>query len=119
MTALGWICALVLPPRLGIAPIWGAAGLTASAGVSGWIEFALLRRSMSRRIGWTGVPFSRMARLWSAAGIAAAVGYVVKWFTPGWNPLIRGAVVLPVFGGAFLLLTVLFGVPIAALRRTR
>ena len=132
VTALGWVCALVLPPRLGIAPIWGAAGLTASAGVSGWIEFALLRRSMNHRIGRTGVPAARMTRLWFAASAAAILAFAVKrLFTPalasaalrvaspGWIPILRGAMVLPVFGGAFLLLTVLLGVPISALRRAR
>ena len=49
------LCAIVLPPRLGIDPRWGAAGLTASAGVAGWIEFALLRASLNRRIGRTGL----------------------------------------------------------------
>jgi hypothetical protein len=33
------------------------------------------------------------------------------------NPLIRGAIVLPVFGAGFLGIAVLAGVPIAGLRR--
>ncbi len=41
---LGYIAALWLPPLLGIPLRWGAAGLTASAGLAGWLEFALLRR---------------------------------------------------------------------------
>src|SRR5438034_8768479 len=40
-TVLGYLCALPLPRALGIAPIWGAAGLTASAGVAAWIEMLL------------------------------------------------------------------------------
>ena len=40
----------------GIDPKWGAAGLTASAGVAGWVEFLLLRRGLNRRIGRTGHP---------------------------------------------------------------
>ena len=35
----------------------GAAGLTISAGISSWVEFALLRRSLNRRIGHTGLAF--------------------------------------------------------------
>src|SRR5438128_484824 len=38
---LGYLCAIPLPSMIGIDPKWGAAGLTASAGVAGWIEFAL------------------------------------------------------------------------------
>ena len=47
-TALGYLCAIPLPPWLGIEPRWGVAGLTASAGVAGWVEFALLRRTLNR-----------------------------------------------------------------------
>ena len=42
-TVLGYAAAFRLPRPLGIAPRWGAAGLTASAGVAGWVEMLLLR----------------------------------------------------------------------------
>ena len=53
-TSLGYVCALWLPGWIGIDRRWGVAGLTASAGVAGWVEFTLLRRALNRRIG----PFS-------------------------------------------------------------
>jgi len=37
-TVLGYLCAVRLPPLIGIDMKWGTAGLTASAGVAGWIE---------------------------------------------------------------------------------
>ena len=37
--ALGYFCALPLPPLLGIDRRWGVAGLTLSAGIAGLIEF--------------------------------------------------------------------------------
>ena len=37
---LGYLFALPLPRALGLEPRWGAAGLTASAGMAGWVEFA-------------------------------------------------------------------------------
>src|SRR5439155_11924089 len=40
-TALGYLFALPLPRALGIDAHWGAAGLAASAGIAGWIEFLL------------------------------------------------------------------------------
>ena len=64
---LGYIVAIHVPPLIGVDPKWGAAGLTASSGVVGWIEFALLRRAMNRRIGWTGLSAGYMVRLWVAA----------------------------------------------------
>lgn len=117
VTVLGWYCALRVPAVVGVAPIWGAAGLTASAGVSGWIEFGLLRRSFNRRIGETGVPISQTIRLWAAAVVASVPALLLKLYIPITQPLIRGAAVLPVFGVTFLLLTFVFGVPIAAFRR--
>ncbi len=48
---LGYAFALPLPRLLHVAPSWGVAGLTLSAGIAGWVEFALLRRGLSRRIG--------------------------------------------------------------------
>jgi putative peptidoglycan lipid II flippase len=39
----GYLCALPLPPLLGLNPRWGVVGLTASAGFCGWLELALLR----------------------------------------------------------------------------
>jgi putative peptidoglycan lipid II flippase len=117
VATLGWVCALVLPGWLGIPGIWGAAGLTASAGVSGWVEFALLRRSINRRIGWTGVPVTRGARLWGAALIGAAAAWGVRVALPPVGPLLRGAIVLPIFGVVYLGLTAAGGVPIPGLRR--
>jgi len=102
VTGLGLVAALVLPQRFGIAPIWGAAGLTASAGISGWIEFVLLRRSVSRRIGRTGLPASDAVKLWTAAIVAAGIAWIVKLAIPWTNPLVRGALVLPAFGLAYL-----------------
>ena len=48
---VGILCALPLPPAIGLSPKWGVAGLTVSAGLAGWLEFAFLRRSLNRRIG--------------------------------------------------------------------
>src|SRR5271156_4829837 len=34
---LGYLCAIPLPPAVGIEPRWGVAGLTISAGIASWI----------------------------------------------------------------------------------
>jgi putative peptidoglycan lipid II flippase len=77
-TVLGVCAAFPLPALMGIDPKWGAAGLTASAGISGWIEFLLLRRSLARRIGSDPVGAGYLARLWGAAILAAAVTWAIK-----------------------------------------
>jgi len=72
-TVLGYICAIPLPYWLGIAPIWGAAGLTASAGIAGWVEMLLLRSTLNARIGTTGLPAAFVLKLWASAFAGAAV----------------------------------------------
>src|SRR3989440_3700365 len=71
-TTLGYLFAIPLPPLLGIDPKWGVAGLTVSAGIAGWIEFALLRRTLNRRIGRTGLPSVYVSKLWVAGAGGAA-----------------------------------------------
>jgi putative peptidoglycan lipid II flippase len=77
-TVLGYVFAIPLPRWLGVPALWGAAGLTASAGIAGWAEMLLLRRTLNRRIGNTGLPSSYLVRLWIAAGSAAAVSWALK-----------------------------------------
>jgi len=117
VTTLGYLSAIVVPPLLGIAREWGAAGLTASAGVSGWIEFALLSRSINGRIGQTGLRASHMVRLWTAAIVAAIPAVALKVALPGLSPIPRGAVVLGIFGIGYLAMARAVGLSIPGLRR--
>jgi len=96
-TALGYALAVAVPPALGLDPKWGAAGLTASAGVAGWVEFVLLRRSMNARIGATGVRPRHAAVLWAAAGAAAAAAWAVKLALGPRHPLISAGATLGVY----------------------
>ncbi|HEX7546611.1 MAG TPA: murein biosynthesis integral membrane protein MurJ [Gemmatimonadaceae bacterium] len=111
---LGYVSALHLPGWLGISPRWGVAGLTASAGVAGWMEFWLLRRSMNRRIGVTGVPLGRVAVLWGAALVAAIPALGVKLAMGVGHPVYLAAASLPLFALTYLFLTGLARVPEAA-----
>jgi putative peptidoglycan lipid II flippase len=103
-TALGYLCALPLPHLLGVDPKWGAAGLTASAGVSGWIEFLLLRRALSKRIGTAHVGILWTVRLWGSAIVAAAVAWAIKLNWPIAQPQFAAAATLIPFGVIYLLL---------------
>lgn len=105
--AAGLASALWLPGALGLAPQWGAAGLTASAGIAGWIEFHLLRRGMQQRIGTTGVPAGMMLKLWSAAIIAAACALLVQWLLPEHGPIFAAIAVLGTYGIVYLALTLM------------
>jgi putative peptidoglycan lipid II flippase len=100
---LGYLCSIPLPRLLGLDGRWGAAGLTASAGVAGWIEFALLRSSLNRRIGRTGLPGRLQAKLWGAAAAAAATAWALKVFLlHGAAPILGAAALLLPYGGVYV-----------------
>lgn len=109
--ALGYVFAIHLPPFLGIDRKWGAAGLTASAGIAGWIEFALLRATLNKRIGKTGLPLAFVSRLWIAAAGGAAAGWAIKFALGQRHPLVVAFAVLVPYGLIYFGLTSLLGLP--------
>jgi putative peptidoglycan lipid II flippase len=117
-TVLGYLCALPIPRLLGVDPRWGMAGLTASAGVAGWVEFALLRRGLVSRVGPTGVPARLLATLWIAAALAGAAGYAVGQGLASAHPIWRAAAVLPVYGAIYLTVTTVAGIGESAALRS-
>jgi putative peptidoglycan lipid II flippase len=118
-TALGAVFALRVPVWLGIDQAWGAAGLTVSSGMVGWVEMWLLRRSMNARVGHTAIPPGLLLRLWTAAVLAALAGWGVKLWLPLAQPIARAVAILGPYGVVYLGLTILLGVPDArgAVRR--
>lgn len=123
-TVLGFIFALRLPHWVGIDPRWGAAGLTASAGIAGWIEFALLRSRLNRRIGTTGVAGRFIATLWASAAVAALAGWGMRMLTIHQNRFVGPVVVLGTYGIVYLVMTFAVGIPeartaLARIRRAR
>ena len=109
--ALGYLAALPLPLAIGIGTRWGAAGLTASAGIAGWVEFFLLRRGLGRRIGAVAMPRLLIPKLWTAAAVAAGVAWAIKLALPDVHPLIRGALTLGPYGVVYIALTIALGIP--------
>jgi putative peptidoglycan lipid II flippase len=108
--ALGFPCALLLPGWIGIDPKWGVAGLTVSAGIAGWVEFALLRNALGKRIGETSLPSSFTARLWAIAFFAGALAYLVKLQVGTDHPILRAVLALPLYGGVYFAGTAALGV---------
>jgi putative peptidoglycan lipid II flippase len=110
-TSLGYMFAIPLPPMIGLDPKWGAAGLTASAGLAGWVEFALLRRKLNQRIGRTGLALGYVAKLWLAAIGGALVGWSIKLAIGPRHPAIVAGLVLVPYGLTYFALTSLFKLP--------
>jgi len=108
-TGLGLAFALPLPPLLGLDPKWGAAGLTTSAGLAGWVEFLLLRHGLRRRIGSSGLPIGFVLRLWGAAAVAGAAGVGVKLAAAAAPPIPLGILVIGAYGVAYFLAAAVLG----------
>lgn len=107
-TVLGYICSKQLPGWIGIDPRWGVAGLTASAGIAGWVEFALLRRGMHRKLG-AGVSVSGfVAKLWLAAALAVAIGSAGRLTPFAAHPIYGAIATLGPFGVVYLLIGATF-----------
>jgi putative peptidoglycan lipid II flippase len=113
-TMLGYVCAIPLPRAFGLAPEWGAAGLTASAGIAGWVEMLLLRSTLNARIGHTGLPASYVAQLWGSAIGAAVVAWIVKVAMPSLHPIVTAILVLGPYGLVFLAMTFALRIPEAS-----
>lgn len=108
-TALGWMMAVQAPVWLGIDSQWGVAGLTASAGIAGWVEYILLRRALEARIGKTGIDAGIVMRLWGAAAVAGVAGVLVKLATTPLHPILAATLTCGVFGTIYLASTAAMG----------
>ena len=112
---LGYFFSIHLPGLLGLDSRLGVAGLTSSAGIAGWVEFVLLRSSLNKRIGRTGLSVSYMTKLWVSAVISAGVGWALKMAVAGWHPIPLAIVVLGGYGCCYFAVGYLFGVPQAGI----
>ena len=110
-TGLGYFAALVLPGMLGIDPKWGAAGLTATAGIAGWIEFLLLRHALTKRIGATGLSKVMALRLWIAAALAAGAPWLFKLLGYSVQPKLVSFALLTVYALLYFAFTAAQGIP--------
>jgi putative peptidoglycan lipid II flippase len=102
--------AIPLPGWLGIEPRWGAAGLTASAGLAAWVEFpsSHLPQPPDRQ--------HRIGRFLSRASldfrlVAALVGWGILRLLGATHPVARAAVVLVPFGLLYVAILAGWGVP--------
>lgn len=111
-TILGYFCSIYVPPMLGLEIQWGTVGLTLTAGIAGWVEFLLLRRSLNKKIGKTGLPAVFTFKLWTAAVIGAGVGWAIKIAVGNFSlhPILIALLVTIPFGVTYFLMATLFRV---------
>jgi putative peptidoglycan lipid II flippase len=99
------LLALQGPALAGIAPRWGAAGITIASGIAAWLELALLRSALRSRLGIRERMASVVWRLWVCAGIAALAAWGVKRLVLSAHPWLMAALVLGTFAFVYLATT--------------
>jgi putative peptidoglycan lipid II flippase len=128
--ALAYVSVRYGPGWFGVPVEIGAVGITATTGFAAWLEYLLLRRALTRRIGRTGIRTRRLLWFWGSAVVAGTLGLGAKmWLTgragpapaamrfwgwevlpaPALSPILVAALVIPIFGGVYLGLTALGG----------
>jgi len=108
---LGATFAFGVPRWAGLDAHWGAAGLSASAGIAAWVEFTLLRRRLNARIGPTGLTGRFTITLWALAVASAALAVLVQRYTADWRRMVAGLAVIAMYGAAYLGGAMLLRVP--------
>ncbi|HJR67816.1 MAG TPA: murein biosynthesis integral membrane protein MurJ [Gemmatimonadaceae bacterium] len=108
--ALAAVLALYGPDLLGIAPRWGAAGITVASGIAAWLEMTLLRAALRSRLGIDGKLPGVVVKLWMCAALAAGAGWGAKVLVGEAHPWVMAALVLGTFGLVYLAATAAAGV---------
>ena len=102
-TILGYCLAFLVIPSFTDEKLYATVGLTVAAGISGWIEFALLRHRLNKKIGKTGISLSYLFKLWSAALTGALIGFIInKTFTSP-HPIIQAFIVFSFYGCTYFI----------------
>jgi putative peptidoglycan lipid II flippase len=118
---LGLVAVFPLRDALGYDVRWAAFGLIASSGLAAWVEFAILRDLLARRITTVPIPVRFQLGCLAAALLAGAIAAAASWTAaevlaaPRW---LAAAVAPPLFGATYLIVMLVAKVPeVAAIRR--
>jgi putative peptidoglycan lipid II flippase len=116
---LGATLAVFGPRLIGIDGKWGVAGISIAAGLAGWLEFALLRRALGKRLGRVDLPARTLGILWGAAALAALLAWGARLLNAEAPMLVRTGLVLGIYGMTYWLVTWKAGIPEAVALRQR
>lgn len=109
-TAMAIFFAFYVPGMLGVESKWGAVGLTVSGGLAGWIEYALLKSALKKKIGITRLGVLFQAKVWTAGLISAVIACALgRFVVPEYlHIIIRAIIVIGVYGVLYFGLCTLF-----------
>ena len=107
---LSFTLSVKVPPLLGLEAVYGTAGLTLASGIAGWIEFYLLKRTLTVIIGPFNMKKTLMIKLWASAVSGIAAGWGIKIFLKSaghFHPVVNAVFILGIFGIIYIALTFL------------
>ncbi len=109
----GYAFALPLREYLGYSNMWGAFGLTASAGFAAWVEFLLLRHWLAQRIGAVPIPTRLGLGALAAALVAGGAGYTTSYLIAPLTHHVwpRAIAAIAVYGLTYLAIMTIAKVP--------
>ncbi|HEY0153170.1 MAG TPA: murein biosynthesis integral membrane protein MurJ [Longimicrobium sp.] len=87
----------------------GTVGLALASGISAWVEWALLKRALRKRIGPVGAGAGPLARMFGAALVGCAAAFGVRMLVGDWHPIPLGVVVGGTFGAVYFAVTAMLG----------
>ena len=115
-SSLAYFFAFVLFPKLNIPLIYHTSGLTIASGLSGWVEFKLLKNRLESIIGAIPKSFSYLSKLFTAALVSAFVSWFIKLAIHHYfhlHPILNAVVIFSFFGILYFSLSYLFKVELA------
>jgi putative peptidoglycan lipid II flippase len=81
----------------------GPIGLACGASVGAWFEWALLRRTLGRRIGAVGPGAAQLLRMFASALVASAAGYGLALMVRSLHPLPKALCVTAGYAAVYFL----------------
>jgi putative peptidoglycan lipid II flippase len=88
----------------------GAVGLALGTGLAAWVELAILSRRLASRLQHFALPWLAVGKMVGAASVAALPAGALWAAIPRLHPAAAAALVLPVLGVGYVVLSHLFGV---------
>ena len=87
----------------------GAAGLAGGAALGSWLELAVLKRALGRRLPGLSLRRARLVRLLTACAAASGGGWGARHLLSSLHPLVEGIGTLGAFGAVYLLVASALG----------
>jgi len=106
-STLGYCASQYAPYFLHINTLYGTVGITVASGLSGWVEYRMLRYTLSKVVGKVTLGKRYIVSLWICALIAAGVAYSIKSMLH-YHPITIALIVLSLYGIIYFALSLLF-----------